>query len=105
MPRLLLAPDKFKGTLTAAEVALHLAVGVRGELPGVDVTVVPIADGGDGTLAAAVAREMRDAGGESTPGAALLRAVEAAGALVVEHGPRRRPGDVNELSDEPAPPA
>lgn len=56
-------------------------------------------------LAAAVAREMRDAGGESTAGAALLRAVEAAGALVVEHGPRRRPGDVNELSDEPAPPA
>jgi putative membrane protein len=46
-------------------------------------------------LAATVAREMR--GGD--PATALLRAVEAAAALVAEHGPRRRPDDVNELPD------
>lgn len=55
MPRVLLAPDKFKGTLTAAEVAEHLANGLRSVLPDVEVAVVPVADGGDGTLAAALA--------------------------------------------------
>lgn len=55
MPRVLLAPDKFKGTLTAAEVAGHLSTGLRSVLPEMEVVVVPVADGGDGTLAAAVA--------------------------------------------------
>lgn len=55
MPRVLLAPDKFKGTLTAAEVAGHLSTGLRSVLPEIEVVVVPVADGGDGTLAAAVA--------------------------------------------------
>jgi putative membrane protein len=49
-------------------------------------------------LAATVATEMRD----DRPGAALLRAIEATAALVVEHGPRRRADDVNELPDAPA---
>lgn len=52
--RVLLAPDKFKGTLTAAEVAGHLAEGIARERPDVEVVVVPVADGGDGLLAAAV---------------------------------------------------
>lgn len=51
--RVLLAPDKFKGTLTAAEVAGHLAEGIALERPDVEVVVVPVADGGDGLLAAA----------------------------------------------------
>ncbi len=55
MTRVLLAPDKFKGTLTAAQVATHLAAGLRTVLRDVDVVVVPVADGGDGTLAAAEA--------------------------------------------------
>ena len=55
MTRVLLAPDKFKGTLTATEVAGHLAVGIVGVRPDVEVVSVPVADGGDGTLAAAVA--------------------------------------------------
>jgi glycerate kinase len=53
--RVLLAPDKFKGTLTAAEVAAHVAAGLRTVLPSVEVVTVPVADGGDGTLAAAEA--------------------------------------------------
>jgi glycerate kinase len=55
MTRVLLAPDKFKGTLTAAQVAGHLAAGLRSVLPGIETVVVPVADGGDGTLAAAEA--------------------------------------------------
>jgi len=54
MTRVLLAPDKFKGSLTAAQVATHLGAGLRSVLADLDVVVVPVADGGDGTLAAAV---------------------------------------------------
>lgn len=54
MTRVLLAPDKFKGTLTAEQVATHVANGLRSVLPDTEVVVVPVADGGDGTLAAAV---------------------------------------------------
>ena len=54
-PRVLLAPDKFKGTLSAAEVAGALAEGVRRVRPDADVDCLPVADGGDGTLDAAVA--------------------------------------------------
>jgi len=50
MTRVVLAPDKFKGTLTAAEVAGHLAAGIRACRPEIDMTTVPIADGGDGLL-------------------------------------------------------
>ena len=53
MPRVLLAPDKFKGSLTAAEVADHLATGIRSVRPDVEVVVVPVSDGGDGLLDAA----------------------------------------------------
>ena len=51
----LLAPDKFKGSLTAAEVAGYVAVGLRRADPGIETTVIPIADGGDGTVDAVVA--------------------------------------------------
>ncbi|SOC58049.1 glycerate kinase [Ornithinimicrobium cerasi] len=50
---MLLAPDKFKGTLTAAEVAGHLRTGLREVRPDVEVVTVPVADGGDGLLDAA----------------------------------------------------
>ena len=52
----LVAPDKFKGSLTATEVAGHIAAGLRRVAgDGVAVACVPVADGGDGTLDAAVA--------------------------------------------------
>lgn len=53
MTRVLLAPDKFKGTLTAAEVAGHLSVGIRSVRPDVEIVVVAVSDGGDGLLDAA----------------------------------------------------
>ncbi len=55
MSRILIASDKFKGSLTAAEVATAVGTGVRRARPDALVDTVPVADGGDGTLAAAEA--------------------------------------------------
>ncbi|MFC4532187.1 glycerate kinase [Sphaerisporangium dianthi] len=51
----LVAPDKFKGSLSAVEVAEHVAAGLRAARPEVAVVTMPVADGGDGTVEAAVA--------------------------------------------------
>ena len=51
--RVLIAPDKFKGSLTAAEVADHLAKGLTAA--GAHSRTLPLADGGDGSVAAALA--------------------------------------------------
>jgi glycerate kinase len=54
--RALIAPDKFKGSLTAAEVADALAAGLRSAGSGsVHCELLPLADGGDGSVDAAVA--------------------------------------------------
>lgn len=53
--RVLVAPDKFKGTLTAEQAAQAMAAGWRRERPDDEVVQVPMADGGDGTLEALVA--------------------------------------------------
>jgi glycerate kinase len=59
--RTLIAPDKFKGSLTAGEVAHALAAGLRSaaDVPGtagaVHCELLPLADGGDGSVDAAVA--------------------------------------------------
>jgi glycerate 2-kinase len=47
--RVLIAPDKFKGTLTAVEVARAMREGVLRALPNASVELCPVADGGDGT--------------------------------------------------------
>ncbi|WP_328823501.1 glycerate kinase [Metallococcus carri] len=52
---MLLAPDKFKGTLTAVEVAAAVSAGIASVDASVRLVTVPVADGGDGTVAAAVA--------------------------------------------------
>jgi glycerate kinase len=53
--KVLIAPDKFKGSLTAAEVAARLSAGLVRAGFGGEVVSVPVADGGDGTVDAAVA--------------------------------------------------
>lgn len=50
-PVALVAPDKFKGSLTAEQVATALAAGL--EAHGVTCRLLPLADGGDGSVAAA----------------------------------------------------
>jgi glycerate 2-kinase len=47
--RVLIAPDKFKGSLSAREVAENIAAGVHEVLPDAQIDVVPMADGGEGT--------------------------------------------------------
>jgi glycerate kinase len=53
--KVLVAPDKFKGSLTAAEVASAVASGLADGHPAAVVTTLPVADGGEGTIDAAVA--------------------------------------------------
>jgi glycerate kinase len=50
--RILIAPDKFKGTLNAREVAQNMAQGLLDILPDAQIEVVPMADGGEGTAEA-----------------------------------------------------
>ncbi len=57
--RVVVAPDKFKGSLSAPQVAAHLAMGLTRAAPGTEVVQVPVADGGDGTLDAAVSAGYR----------------------------------------------
>jgi glycerate kinase len=59
MNHVVIAPDKFKGTLTAAQVAAHVAAGLGRACPGVETVRVPVADGGDGTVEAAEAAGYR----------------------------------------------
>ncbi|MGY1848286.1 MULTISPECIES: glycerate kinase [unclassified Blastococcus] len=47
---IVVAPDKFKGSLTAAAAADAMAAGCRDALPDCRVVAVPVADGGDGTV-------------------------------------------------------
>ncbi|WP_346619390.1 glycerate kinase [Blastococcus montanus] len=49
-PLIVVAPDKFKGSLTAAGAAAALARGLRRRLPGARVAEHPIADGGEGSV-------------------------------------------------------
>ena len=46
--RVLIAPDKFKGTLTAHAAAEAIAAGWRKARPADRLTLLPISDGGDG---------------------------------------------------------
>ncbi|MFC7220398.1 glycerate kinase [Streptomyces polyrhachis] len=52
---MLIAADKFKGSLTAVEVAGRVAAGLRRARPRTAVEALPVADGGEGTVDAAVA--------------------------------------------------
>jgi glycerate 2-kinase len=52
--RVLIAPDKFKGSLTAAQAAEAMRLGVLDAAPDAHVTTLPVADGGEGTVDAFV---------------------------------------------------
>jgi glycerate kinase len=83
--RVLVAPDKFKGTLTAREAANAIAAGWRRAAPEAVMDVLPMADGGEGTMEALMAalgghqRTVRVAGPLGDP-------VEAAFGLVDREG-------------------
>ncbi len=50
--KIVIAPDSFKESLNARAVAAALATGLRKVLPQANLVLVPMADGGEGTLAA-----------------------------------------------------
>jgi glycerate kinase len=58
--KILVAPDKFKGSISAPEAAAAIARGLRTALPDADIQTAPIADGGEGfaeTLSAVLGGE------------------------------------------------
>ncbi len=57
--KVIVAADKFKGSLSAAEVGAHLATGLYEARPGITVVQLPVADGGEGTVAAALSAGFR----------------------------------------------
>lgn len=48
--RIVIAPDSFKESLSAQDVALAIEAGVRDVVPDADVVCIPMADGGEGSL-------------------------------------------------------
>src|SRR5579871_3056961 len=52
--KIVIAPDKFKGCLTASAVAEAIAAGIRSVDPSAALDLCPMADGGEGTVAAMV---------------------------------------------------
>ncbi|MFD8449122.1 MULTISPECIES: glycerate kinase [Streptomyces] len=98
---MLVAADKFKGSLTAVEVAERVTAGLRRVVPDVLVEALPVADGGDGTVAAAVAagferREVRVAGplGDEVTAAYALRDGTAVVEMAEASGLQRLPEGV-----------
>lgn len=99
--RVLVAADKFKGSLTAVQVAERITAGLRRAVPDVEVEALPVADGGDGTVDAAVAagferREVRVAGplGHEVTAAFALRGDTAVVEMAEASGLQRLPAGV-----------
>lgn len=99
--RVLIAADKFKGSLTAVQVAERVTAGLRRVVPGLDVEALPVADGGDGTVDAAVAagferREIQVAGplGQEVTAAFALRGTTAVVEMAEASGLQRLPAGV-----------
>jgi len=53
--RILVAPDSYKESLTASDVALFIAEGIRRVLPTAEVISIPLSDGGEGLIDTLVA--------------------------------------------------
>ena len=51
---IIVAPDSFKGSLTALEAADAIVQGVRDVVPDAEIVMIPLADGGEGTVEALV---------------------------------------------------
>ncbi|MBF6348213.1 MULTISPECIES: glycerate kinase [Nocardia] len=106
--KVLIAPDKFKGSLSASEVADRLAEGLAAA--GVDSHRMPLADGGDGSVDAAIAagftpRPVTVAGAAGTPaygriaaghGTAVIEVAGTCGLTTLPNG-RKLPLDASSL--------
>lgn len=101
--KIVCAPDKFRGSISAADAARAMAAGIRRVLPTAEIDVCPIADGGEGTVEALLAATSgtrmtsRVTGPSGTPvdaGWALLddgtAAIEMAAAAGLDRVPEAR---------------
>jgi glycerate kinase len=50
--KIVIAPDSFKGSASSTQIATWLEVGVKSVIPECETIIIPIGDGGEGTLAA-----------------------------------------------------
>jgi glycerate kinase len=88
--RIVIAPNAFKGSLSALEAANAIGEGIRIAAPDADVVLVPIADGGDGTVDALVAatqgerRTVRVRGPLGDPVDAEYGLIDAGSTAVIE---------------------
>lgn len=69
MPTVVLAPDSFKGCLSARAVAEAMATGLERVWPDVEIVALPMADGGEGTLEAVLVAGGGRRGSASVSGA------------------------------------
>lgn len=53
--KIVIAPDSFKGSLSAMEVSLAMEKGIKNVLPDAQTILIPVADGGEGTMDSLVA--------------------------------------------------
>ncbi|HET9848118.1 MAG TPA: glycerate kinase [Candidatus Dormibacteraeota bacterium] len=88
--RIVVAPNAFKGSLTAFEAAEAIREGILAVVPDADIILVPIADGGDGTVEALVAatngerRQLRVRGPLGDPVAADYGLIDGGSTAIVE---------------------
>src|SRR5256884_2159836 len=88
--RVVIAPNAFKGSLSALDAAEAIAEGVRVAAADADLVLVPIADGGDGTVDALVAathgerRTLRVGGPLGDPVDAAYGLIDAGSTAVIE---------------------
>ena len=75
MKKVVLAPQGFKESLTGMEIANAMSIGVKRVWPDVETVLIPVADGGDGTLQALV---------DSSDGEVRVARVEDAIGRVIE---------------------
>jgi glycerate kinase len=52
--KIVVAPQSFKGSLSASQVAEAIGEGIRRVIPGTEIDLIPMADGGEGTVSALV---------------------------------------------------
>lgn len=71
MTSIVIAPDSFKGSLSAVEVAEAMQLGLRRAVPDADIRLFPMADGGEGTIDAVLAACSGVALSASVPDAVL----------------------------------
>ncbi|WP_088006061.1 glycerate kinase [Indiicoccus explosivorum] len=103
--KIIIAPDSFKGSLAAPDVCRAVKKGVLAVFPGADVTELPLADGGEGTMESMVRasggqfiqREVRGPLGEPVRAAfgvlgdgetAVIEMAQASGLTLVADGER-----------------